>query len=71
MISLRPGQVIAGGDAIGTLLWEATVPSIAVDRLGKAAINQVLMGTGDEKKRVVENKECLGDDWAMVNSFQF
>ncbi|KAF2766754.1 hypothetical protein EJ03DRAFT_297769 [Teratosphaeria nubilosa] len=67
-ISLRPGQVIQRGDAIGTILYEATVPSIAVDRLAKMAIRQVLMGTGDEKKRVLENKECLGDDWAHVNT---
>lgn len=68
VISLRPGQVITKGDAIGTILWEATVPSIAVDRLAKCAIRVALMGTGDEKKRILENKECLGDDWAMVNS---
>lgn len=71
VIALRPGQVIAGGDAIGTLLWEATVPSIAVDRLGQTAIRQALMGTGDEKKRIIENKECLGEDWAQVNTFTF
>ncbi|KAI6861007.1 hypothetical protein D0864_06551 [Hortaea werneckii] len=71
VVSLRPGQVIAAGDAISTLLWEATVPSIAVDRLAKSAISHALMGTGDEKKRIIENKECLGDDWAQVNTFTF
>lgn len=68
VIALRPGQVIARGDAIGTLLWEATVPSIAVDRLAMCAIKMALMGTGDEKKQILENKECLGDDWALVNT---
>ncbi|KAI6890452.1 hypothetical protein KC334_g14748 [Hortaea werneckii] len=71
VVSLRPGQVIAAGDAISTLLWEATVPSIAVDRLAKSAISHALMGTGDEKKRIIENTECLGDDWAQVNTFTF
>jgi len=68
VIALRPGQIIAKGDAIGTLLYEATVPSCAVDRLAISAIKTALMGTGDEKKRILENKEVLGDDWAMVNS---
>jgi len=67
-IALRPAQVIKRGDGTGTLLWEATVNSIAVDRLAKCAIKMALMGTGDEKKRILENKECLGDDWAMINT---
>lgn len=68
VIALRAGSVIGRGDAIGTLLWEATVPSIAVDRLAICAIKMALMGTGDEKKKILENKDCLGDDWAMVNT---
>ncbi|KAK5129531.1 hypothetical protein LTR08_003190 [Meristemomyces frigidus] len=68
VIALRAGQVIQRGDAIGTILWEATVPSVAVDRLATCAIKMVLMGTGDEKKRVLENRECLGEDWAQVNT---
>lgn len=67
-IALRAGGVIAGGDAISTLLTEAVAPYIAVDRLGKCAIKMVLEGTGYEGKRILENKECLGDDWAMVNT---
>jgi hypothetical protein len=67
-IALRPGQAIAKGDAIGTILWEATIPSCAVDRLARTAIRQALMGTGVERKRILENKECLGEDWAMVNT---
>lgn len=47
------------------------MPSIAVDRLAKSAISHALMGTGDEKKRIIENTECLGDDWAQVNTFTF
>ncbi|KAK5733929.1 hypothetical protein LTR17_009336 [Elasticomyces elasticus] len=72
-IALRPGQVIArqhgpNGEYTGTLLYEATITSIAVDRLAKSALKTVLMGTGDEKKRILENKECLGDDWAAINT---
>ncbi|KAK4548439.1 hypothetical protein LTR36_009349 [Oleoguttula mirabilis] len=68
VIALRPGQVIRGGDAAGTLLWEATVPSIAVDRLAMRAIKMALAGTGDEKKKILENKECLGEGWALINT---
>lgn len=66
--ALRPGGVIGKSDTIGTILWEATVPSIVVDRLAKCAITTALEGTGDPKIRILENKECLGADWAMVNS---
>jgi len=68
VIALRPGQVIRPGDAIGTILWEATVPSIAVDRLAATALKMVMEGTGYPDKRIMENKDCLGADWAMVNS---
>ena len=67
-IALRAGGVIAGGDAVGALLTEAVAPYIAVDRLAKCAIKMALEGTGYEGKRILENKECLGDDWAMVNT---
>lgn len=68
VLSLRPGTVMNKSDAISTLLWEATVPSVTVDRLAKIAIRTVMEGSGDEKKKILENKECLGDDWAMVNT---
>jgi hypothetical protein len=67
-IALRAGGVIAGGEAIGTLVSEAVSPVIAVDRLAKCAIKIVMEGTGYPDKRILENKECLGDDWAMVNT---
>ena len=68
VIALRPGGVIAGGDAMSTLITEAVVPCIAVDRLAKCAIKMALQGTGFPTKRILENKDCLGDDWAMVNT---
>ena len=68
VIALRAGGVIQKGDAISTLMTEAMVPCIAVDRLAKTAIKMVMEGTGHEGKRILENKDCLGDDWAMVNS---
>lgn len=67
-IALRAGGVLAGGEAISTLLSEAVMPYIAVDRLAKCAIKMALEGTGYPDKRILENKDCLGDDWAMVNS---
>ena len=68
VIALRAGGVIQKGDAISTLVSEAVVPCIAVDRLARTATRMALEGTGVEGKRILENKECLGDDWAMVNS---
>ena len=68
VLSLRPGQILNKSEAIGTLLWEATIPSVTVDRLAKCAIRTVMEGSGEEKKRILENVDCLGDDWAMVNS---
>lgn len=68
VIALRAGGVIAKGDAVTTLMSEAVAPYIAVDRLAKTAIRMALEGTGVEGKRILENKECLGDDWGMINS---
>ena len=67
VIALRPGGVLAGGDGFQTLISEAVVPSIGVDRLAKCAINVAL--DGSKGKKILENKDCLGDDWASVNSF--
>lgn len=68
VISLRPGSVLAKGDATTTLLTEAVVPAISVDKLARCAIKMVLQETIDPNKRVVENRDCLGDDWGMVNT---
>ena len=68
VIALRAGGVIQKGDAVSTLLTEAVAPYIAVDRLAKTAIKMALEGTGVEGKRILENKECLGDDWANINT---
>ncbi|CAK3831012.1 Hypothetical predicted protein [Lecanosticta acicola] len=72
VIALRPGGVLkSGGDSVSTLLTEAVVPSIAVDRLARAAIKAAFDGTGVEGKRILENKDCLGPDWSQINSFTF
>lgn len=71
VVALRPGTVIGKGDAIGTIMTEAVSSSIAVDRLSRCAVKIALEGTGDEGKRWLENKECLGDDWAQVNTLGF
>lgn len=68
--ALRPGGVLSSGsDTVTTLLTEAVVPSIAVDRLARTAIKVLFDGTGVDAKRILENKECLGSDWASINSF--
>lgn len=66
VISLRVGTVLAKGDAITSILAMGTVPSITVDRLAKAAVQKCLVGDVDYR-RVLENADVLGDDWAMVN----
>ncbi|KAF2720550.1 hypothetical protein K431DRAFT_285664 [Polychaeton citri CBS 116435] len=68
VVALRPGTVLAGGDAISTIMREGVSTSIAVNRLARAAIRTALEGSSNGT-RVLENKECLGDDWAQVNSF--
>lgn len=67
--SLRAGTVIRGGDGMGTIIAMGTAPCIAVDRLARQAIRIVLDGDS-EKRKILENAACLGDDWAEVNSFQ-
>ncbi len=67
-IALRPGRVLAGGDSVTTLLGESVISVIAVDRLARCAIKMALEGTGYEGKRILENKDCLGDDWGMINT---
>jgi hypothetical protein len=70
VISLRPGNVLRGtSDGMGTVLTEAIIPSIVVDRLAKTAIKTAFHGA--DGKTILENKDCLGDDWADVNSFTF
>lgn len=44
-----------------------TVPSITVDRLAAKAIHKCVVGDVDNR-RVLENAEVLGEDWAMGNS---
>lgn len=67
VISLRVGTVLQKGDAITSMLAMGTVPSITVDRLAKKAIHVVVLGDVDHR-RVLENAEVLGEDWAMVNT---
>merc|ERR1712130_482092 len=53
------GKSIVGAKSLEDFVAKLKKPSIAVDRLAKSAISHALMGTGDEKKRIIENKECL------------
>jgi hypothetical protein len=85
VISLRPGRVLAGSaDNMTTVIGEAFMPCISVDRLARAAIKTAF--NGSKGQTILENKDCLGDgmvsisllflktransrlDWAMVNS---
>jgi hypothetical protein len=67
VISLRVGGVLAKGDAMTKMFAMGTVPSITVDRLAKTAIHKCWLGDPDHR-RVLENADVLGEDWAMVNT---
>lgn len=67
VISLRAGSVMAGGEAVSSIIYMGTSQSITVDRLARQAIRVVLDGDYDGRK-ILENKDCLGDDWASINS---
>ncbi|SMR56908.1 unnamed protein product [Zymoseptoria tritici ST99CH_1E4] len=67
VIALRPGRVLAGSaDNMGTVISEAIMPCISVDRLARTAIKTAF--DGGKGQTILENKDCLGEDWAMVNS---
>lgn len=68
--AMRAGAFIKGGDGVGTIVAMGAAPCIAVDRLARSTIKLCLDGDS-EKKRVWENNDCLGEDWAMVNKFVF
>jgi hypothetical protein len=65
-VALRPGKVLEKGDAIGTVVREAVAAGCTVDRLAACAIRVAMFGA--EGKRVVENRECLGEGWTLVNT---
>ncbi|QIW98484.1 hypothetical protein AMS68_004002 [Peltaster fructicola] len=67
VISLRAGTALAGGQAVTSIVSMATTPSIAVDLLAKTAIRVVLDGDA-EGRTVLENKDCMGDEWAQINT---
>lgn len=66
VLALRVGTVLAKGDALTGMIAMGTVPSITVDRLARMALDKVKLGDVD-RRRVLENADVLGDDWAMVN----
>ena len=68
-IALRAGGVLPKGEGVANLLSEATMPYILVNRLARCAIRVALEGTTPAGKKILENKECLGDDWGMINTF--
>ncbi|PIA92358.1 hypothetical protein CB0940_09804 [Cercospora beticola] len=69
VIALRPGGVLKGNsEGMLNVVTEAVIPSIAVQRLAKTAIKVAFHGAN--RKTILENKDCLGDDWALVNSFR-
>lgn len=65
--ALRAGTALAKGDGLATIVAMGTMPCIGVDRLARCAIRVVLDGDVDGRK-VLENKDCFGDDWAQVNT---
>lgn len=66
VIALRPGAVVPKGEALSKYFAEATSTACAVDRLASCAIRAAMQGTGG--KRILENADCLGKDWALINT---
>lgn len=70
VIALRPGAVVTAGSSATTLIGEGVGGCIAVDRLAKCCIDTALEG-GKDGKKIMENGDCLGSDWAQGNSLAF
>ncbi|GAB7343718.1 hypothetical protein MBLNU457_1698t1 [Dothideomycetes sp. NU457] len=68
---LRLGRVLPGGQTMGNVATEAVTTSISAERVAKCAHDVVLdgrRGENGEMVRVLENKDCLGEDWADINT---
>jgi len=67
--ALRLGKVLPGGHTVYNLTTMGVSQSISDAHVAKCAINTVLDGrTKEEGGRILENVDCLGDDWATINS---
>jgi hypothetical protein len=67
VMSFRVGSVLLRGDAVSSMIAMGTVPTITVDRLAAKLIHKCAVGDVDNR-RILENAEILGEDWAMGNS---
>jgi hypothetical protein len=66
---LRLGKVLPGGSTVYNLTTMGVSQSISDAHVAKCAINTVLDGrTKEEGGRILENVDCVGDDWASINS---
>ncbi|KAI5200064.1 hypothetical protein AUEXF2481DRAFT_28231 [Aureobasidium subglaciale EXF-2481] len=67
--SLRLGKVLPGGQTVYNLMTMGSTTSIADNLVAKCALNIVIDGRmKDEGGRILENVDCLGDDWSQINS---
>ena len=67
---LRLGRGMQGGQSIYNVLNQGVSTSISTLLVARCAINTVLDGRKeDEGGRILENVDCLGDDWADINTF--
>lgn len=67
--AMRLGKVLPGGQSVYNLMSMGSSTSISDTLVARCAINLVLDGrTKEEGGRVLENVDCLGDDWAQINS---
>lgn len=68
---LRLGRVLEGGQTMGNVLTEAVSSSVTLERVAKKSLEVVMYGCKDGEgrtRKIVENAEVLGEDWAEVNA---
>lgn len=65
---LRLGPVLPGGQTAYNIIQEGIKTCISDFLVARKCINLALDGRIDEGGPILENADCLGDDWADMNT---
>lgn len=68
--ALRLGPVLPGGQTVYNIVQMGIKTCISDFLAARKCINLALDGRGDEGGPILENADCLGDDWGDMNSLQ-